>query len=321
MRFILLSLLCVATVSISQEITPYKFTDDDMEFGGPEYVVPQEAKRFVGRSEKDAPDILFYLSKPDLDNYPIVFFCTGSSQKNRIYSAIHVHRYFLQECLDLECGMITLEQRGVNDQEINVDEFWKNYTRTERLIDHQLAIESLFENPPSGWNGKLIFIGCSEGGPIVNSLTEEYAASLIATISWSGAGDWNWRDELWIYVKESVGFGGVKLTRKMYDMIMDQVLKEPTFEKECFGMTNAYLADALCWPDVKYEKLTRPYLVVSGALDPFIVSSDDFVKKAKQNNVDVIYFRVEDMDHFIRNRPDIIEKSFSWLRDVLKNKK
>lgn len=321
MKLLLSTLLFIVFVANANgRISAYKFASEEMADGGPDYVVPHEAKNFVSRQQDNAPDILFYLSKPEEKSYPIVFFCTGSSQKNRVCSVIHAHRYFLQECMDLDCGLITLEQRGVSDQEINRDEFWNNYTRTERLRDHELVIGSLFEDPPAGWNGKLIFIGCSEGGPIVNSLTEKHGEITVATISFSGAGDWSWRDELWIYINQGVAAGGAKLTRKVYDIMLDQVLEEPTFEKELFGMTNAYLADALCWSEVEYAKLIRPYLVVSGALDSFIVSSDDFVKKAKQNDVEVTYFRVEDMDHYIIKRPDIIKKSFGWLQNILKKK-
>lgn len=84
------------------------------------------------------------------------------------------------------------------------------------------------------------------------------------------------------------------------------------------GMTYAYHADALTWSEIDYKKLKTPYLVVSGALDSFVVSSDAFVKKAQDYNVDVTYFRVDDMDHYIRYRPDIIQKSFDWLSFIIK---
>ena len=330
--------LCSFIICTGEEITPHKFTDEEMGSGGPKYTAPEGSKHYVKRSETAAPEILFYYNRPQKNSFPIAFFCTGSSQKNRIYSSLHAHRHVLQECLDSGCALITLEQRGVDDRTINIDEFWNNYTRTERLIDHQLVIKSLVDNPPAGWNRKFIFIGCSEGGPLVEQLTELYSDLTIATISWSGAGALSWRDELWIYlepywehvpwfirlgwylprsVAEYFNIYAPK-NRREYDQLMDEIIKNPTFKKEFCWMTYAYHADALTWPEIDYIKLKTPYLVVSGALDSFIASSDLFVEKAQQHHVPVTYVRVEDMDHYIRCRPDIIAKSFDWLRNIIK---
>ena len=79
-------------------------------------------------------------------------------------------------------------------------------------------------------------------------------------------------------------------------------------------MSYKYHADALTYPVPDYSKLKTPYLVVSGAQDTFIRSSDLFVKKAKQAGANITYFRVADMDHYVRKRPDIIKRSFEWLK-------
>ena len=54
-----------------------------------------------------------------------------------------------------------------------------------------MVINHLLKDPPKGWSGKFIFVGVSEGGPLVTALTAEYADITLATINWSGAGDWN----------------------------------------------------------------------------------------------------------------------------------
>ncbi|OTP71928.1 hypothetical protein [Caballeronia sordidicola] len=51
--------------------------------------------------------------------------------------------------------------------------------------------------------------------------------------------------------------------------------------------------------------------------DTLIQSSDDFYKKAKQAGVNITYWRIEDMDHSIRKRPELIERSFEWLKQQL----
>lgn len=136
------------------------------------------------------------------DTYPIAIVCGGSSSEESIHSIIHLHRYFLREFLDLNVGVITIEQRGVDGNEIDAKEFMEHYTRSNRLKDHQTVIESLIANPPTGWNGKFVFLGVSEGGPLITSLTTECTESTIATINWSGAGDWPWREELWVFMQK-----------------------------------------------------------------------------------------------------------------------
>lgn len=255
-----------------------------------------------------------------------------------------MHRYFLKEFLDLGAGLITLEQWGVNGNKIDVDEFMNNYTRTQRLRDHKTVINHLLKNPPIGWNGKLIFVGGSEGVPLVTSLTIEYSDITIATVNWSGADDGNWRDEVWEFIKGisdeimlSIPWH-IRIRSKLptwvpYSVILqipkskeecvnflNETLKNPTAEKKFMGMTYMYHADVLNWPKTKYEKIKTPYLVVSGAKDTAVKFSDEFVEKAKKASINIDYMRVEDMDHYIRKRPDILEKSFDWIREILKNK-
>lgn len=59
-------------------------------------------------------------------------------------------------------------------------------------------------------------------------------------------------------------------------------------------------------------------MIISGALDSFIKSSDAFVQKAQAAGVNITYMRIADMDHYIRRRPDVIAKSFEWLKEKLR---
>jgi len=38
----------------------------------------------------------------------------------------------------------------------------------------------------------------------------------------------------------------------------------------------------------------------------------------KKPNYSVTYFRIPDMDHYVRKSPDIIEQSFTWLKEQLR---
>jgi pimeloyl-ACP methyl ester carboxylesterase len=326
--FIKLTLVC-------EEITPHKYqsTEETLKSS---YVIPSSS-RFTVQRGGGAPDIVYYFSRPkNTISYPIALLCGGSTTKDAIGSIIHFHRYFLKEFLSLKVAVITLEQWGVDGKQVNEAEFWAHYTRSQRLKDHCTVIEHLKEHPPSGWNGKLIFLGASEGGLLVTTLTELYSDSVLATINWCGAGDWPWHKELWSFIQAmrrnspwwfklweliSAYFffsSGFPQTEEAYEELIEQILSNPTIDKEFLGMTYFYHTDALLYPDHNYQKLKTPLLVVAGAQDSIVLSSDSFVQKAKTAGCPITYLRIEDMDHYIRTRPDIIEQSFEWLRLYIK---
>jgi len=317
--------------AICEEITPYKFTETL-----PEYEIPKSSRFTTKRQKPGAPEIVYYLTKPHHNNFPIVILCEGSSDENNIASAIHFHRYFLKDCIDLGAAVLTVERWGVDGNQIDKDEWIKHYTRSQRLEDHRNVIQCLkTKQLIQGWNGKLIFIGVSEGGPLVTSLSAEYSVDTIATINWSGAGDCSWREELWVFIQnlirmnvecphsfylnecqsclEDIG------SKAKYDVLMNSILKNPKTDEYFFGMTYLYHSDALVYPLPEYQKLTKPFLVVGGALDTIIESTDAFVQKAKNNQCPITYLRISDMDHYVRKRPDVIEASFAWLEKQIAN--
>lgn len=319
-----------SAAAMDTEITPYKYVNRP----APPYDIPPSSRFTVKREGKDAPEIVYYLTKSQAKPYAIAILCEGSSMKEELSSVIHFHRYFLKEFSQLGVGVMTLEQWGIDGNAINNDEFWQHYTRTQRLKDHQTVINHLMNQPPEGWNGKFVFLGVSEGGPLVTDLTILYPEKTRATINWVGAGDWTWQEELWAFLqallKEDVECKDHQtkvskcnicfkdaLSRKDYDARVEAIQRDPTTDKDFFGMTYLYLADVFQKPPYDYKKIRPPFLVVSGALDSHAQSSDDFVKKALSAGAPVTYHLIEDMGHRIRLRPDVIEKSFEWLREKL----
>lgn len=322
----LLLLLANQPLFCEEEITPYKF-----ENALPSYEIPVSSRFTAERAGAPGHEVVFYRSLPASKRYPIAILCGGSSDKEHASSIIHFHRYFLQECKELGLGVVTVELWGVDGNTIDSDEMMAHYTRSQRLKDHISVISQLKANPPEGWNGKFVFIGVSEGGPLVSSLTTAYAEDTIATINWSGAGDWTWREELWIFLQHLVEVdpecphslplsecepcSDLIMTREKYDALMDLMLDLPTEEEFFFNMSYLYHADAQAYPRCCYSAISRPFLVVSGALDTIIDSSDEFVAKAQAAGAPVTYMRLSDMDHYVRKRPDVIEASFLWLKE------
>jgi dienelactone hydrolase len=324
-------------ISAQEEITPYKFEGSfEQELSKSSYVIPASSRFAVPRNEVDAPEIVYYFTKPkDKERYPIAIVCGGSTTKDDIGSIIHVHRYLLEEFLMLGTAVITVEQWGVDGANVDKEEFMAHYTRTQRLKDHQMVIEHLKLNSPEGWDGTIVFLGVSEGGPLVTSLTECYPDITRATVNWVGAGDWSWHEELWAFLSTFRKNGpwwlklwnlvptwmpfSLKLpkTKKEYDQCMKKALADPCVDKDFMGMTYLYHADALQYPAHDYTKIKTPFLSVIGSEDPMIESADAFAQKAKEAGVNITYLRVEGMDHYVRHRPDIVDQSFEWIKEKL----
>jgi len=337
---ITVSLITIASFACEQ-ITPYKYTTRDREQGLPTYNIPPSSRFTTKRSDANAPDVVYYMSTPTQSPFPIAILCGGSSSKNDINSIIHFHRYFLEEFLALRTAVLTVEQQGVDGGTINADEFIDHYTRSARLLDHQTVINHLKTNPPTEWNGKLIFLGVSEGGPLVTTLTTQYSDITVATINWAGTPGWSWRQELWAFMenlKTTIPWN-VKLqmllpgwapfavnfympdSKEEFDSVMDETIINPTTQKEFMGMSYKYHADALKdYPQPDYHNIKTPFLVVVGEQDTIIHSCDLFVQKAEEAGAPITYLRIPDMNHYIRERPDVIAQSFEWLKTLLNNK-
>lgn len=299
-----------------------------------QHTIPS-SMRFTIEREEGALPIVYYFTPPDVnsESYPILVLCEGSSSKEDVGSVFFIREYFAARVQPLQVGYLTIEKWGVDGNQIDEKEFWNHYSRSQRLKDHVTVIKHFEKEPPTGWNGKLIFIGVSEGGPLVTDLSILYPDTL-ATINWVGAGDWNWADELWQFfqfwknrslwvrlydaIPRWCPFSSdVPKTREEYDALVQHIILNPTADESLGGMTYFYHADAFLKPAIDYSKIHAPFLVVEGTEDSTLISCDQFVEKAEVANAPITYLRVEGMDHWIRKRPDIIDQSFDWLKRQL----
>ena len=284
----------------------------------------------ISRADKINPTINYYFSRPSLVNtYPIVILVGGSTDKEHLDSIANFHKYFSTELSQNKLGAISVDGWGADSNHINKSEFMNHYTRSQILSNYQQVIDHLIKHPPIGWNGKLAVLGVSEGGPIAEQLNEQNEV-IHATVLWSGAIDSSWRNTLWldmhnIYVSVCVPLKNpIKdcydiATKDKFESRINSILANPSPESYFFNMTNMYVADGVRFPIPDYNKLHGAILVVTGAKDTIIDSSDLFYGKAKRHDIDITYWRVESMDHLIRKRPDLINNSFSWLANKLKD--
>ncbi len=298
----------------------------------------QHFQRLTLERSEDAEPIVYYFSPSKSEEIcPIVLLCGGSDCKGSIQSVLYMLKHpGLKPIMDLPLGKIAIEKWGVDGDQISEEEFWNHYTITQRLNDHLKVIEDLERNPPIGWDGNIILIGGSEGGALVTELSTR-CPNVLATINLVGAGDLPWAEQFWSYFEnlkeQSFWFRlydtlprwlpfsfDVPASREKYDALLEKIKENPSPNLWMGGMSYFYHADALLKAPTDYNKIYAPFLVVTGTNDSIIESSDQFVQKALNAGAPVNYFRVEGMDHDVKNRPEIIEEAVEWLTVVYRRK-
>lgn len=283
----------------------------------------------IKRNSIESSNITYFVSKPrDVTSYPIVIMVGGSTDKQSLDSIVNFQHYFESDLNNNHLGTLAVDKWGIDHQMINESVVMTHYTRTQIFNDYQQVIDYIQKNPPKGWNGKFAVLGVSEGGPIAEKLAENNK-DIQAVVLWSGAIDSSWRDTLWLDMHQI--YNDVCIPLKMpvadcYDVSnkdkfesrINLILNNQSSESYFFNMTNMYVADGVTFSRPDYTKLANHnVLVVTGVKDTIITSSDDFYKKAKQNHVKIDYWRIDGMDHKIRNHPDLINNTFIWLKQQL----
>lgn len=274
-------------------------------------------------------ETVFYLTTPKVERFSIAVMCEGSTSRDDVASIWHLHQFEqFRDLSEMGLAILTIEKQGIDTDKIDIDRFFAHYTRSRRFYDHVAVIDHLLKNPPAGFDGRLIFIGASEGGPLVNQLSIHYPQT-IATINWSGAGDWSWPDEIWVWGAQmrrdhpflSALYGwwhNVPKTRAGFDAVMAETLRDPSDKRWFLGMTYRYHADAIKTPAFDYQKIQAPMLVVCGTKDSLIGSCDVFVEKAKATHAPITYWRIDGLEHRMsQNKQNLIPKSFEWLKQWL----
>lgn len=85
-------------------------------------------------------------------------------------------------------------------------------------------------------------------------------------------------------------------------------------------MTYKYHADAMTYQSFNLDKINTPFLVVAGDQYPAIGSFDSFATKMKSTNTYFSYYKIEEMNHYVRKRPDVLAQVFDLLSIQMKFK-
>lgn len=294
------------------------------------YEISENIRHTVNRD--DASKIVYYFIPHINTNkkHPIVIICEGSSLKGDLESVMRIHTAWgLHQSLNqMGLSVVTIEKRGIDGNTIDEEEFFEHYTRTNRFNDHCNVIEALKSNPPVGWDGRLIFIGGSEGGPLALSLTLKYPNETLATVNWAGATDNAWPDQIWNFFHYDswlmwlIGLYELPWSREKFYKKFEEIKHNPSSKKWFAGLTYRYHADVFEEKkrNTTYTTIRTPVLIVTGTEDTIIDTSDTFVDKAQQAGVPITYYRIDGMGHgVIDPKFGMIEKTLQWIFTILKS--
>ncbi len=276
----------------------------------------------VPREAAGSPAITYYLSEPSTPSFPILILLEGSSSQGHLTSVVHSHTAVGNPFVEMGFALLTVDQWGIKGECIDEPAFWQHYTRSQRLADHQRVIAYLEQHPPQGWDGTFVFLGGSEGGALATQLMLLHPQRTLATINWIGAVDWLWDEQFWQFYEyqrahdQSVD-NDIPKNKKEYELLVQDIKKNPSTDKWLGGMTYLYHADAYEQPPYYYQKMETPLLVVVGDEDSITPSTDVFVEKATKAGAPITYHRVKGMGHEVSD--EAVQYSLTWLAEQLSN--
>jgi alpha-beta hydrolase superfamily lysophospholipase len=259
----------------------------------------------------EATDLIYYLEVPSKEQYSLILAVEGSYVYEKgLESVLRLHYKIADRFLENGFGLVTMEKRGIDGKKVDPDKFHYFNTPTQRLNDHLQLIAYLRKNPPKNWNGKLIILGGSEGGPIAIKLSSKVHSD--GCIVLVGCGDQTFKEYSWQFIQEIKDSNpDLPQNRNAYEEQIAKMKENPDSHQFWLGQTYRYWADALDQKeDLEFYSLQCPTLVVAGSIDIECPSTERLIENAKNQNKPVQYLRIEGMGH------DVLEPKWHVM-DVL----
>lgn len=263
--------------------------------------------------------LTYYLEFPgSTGSYPLMLVLEGSFvEELGPRSILQLHAKISQIVLGSDIGMVTMDKRGINGKQVDVDLFHRFNTPSQRFSDHMRLIEHFKAHPPQNWNGQWIILGGSEGGPIAIKLANVITPS--ACVVLVGCGDQTFSDYIWqviqsIPLENKIG-RSLPIDRKDYESQIEMMKAHPDPTCFWFGQSFLYWADALDQTESReFLSLKCPVFVASGSKDIECSSTDSLIAKARKGNQDVTYLRIEGMGHNVLDPQwNVMPELLKWL--------
>ncbi len=264
--------------------------------------------------------LTYYIESPNtIRSYSLMVVLEGSFvEELGPQSIVRLHDKLAQSLLDSSIGMVTMERRGVDGELVDADLFHRYNTPSQRLSDHIQLIQHLKARPPQNWNGELIILGGSEGGPIAIKLasTTDPEACIVLV----GCGDQTFAEYIWQVIQSIPSEYKPVENRAAFEAQIEMMKTNPDPTRFWFGQSFLYWADALDQTEYKeFLSLNCPVCVIAGSEDIECASTDRLIAMARQREQDVTYLRIEGMGHMALDPQwDVMRQVLKWLDAIPK---
>ncbi len=272
---------------------------------------------------------IYYFEAPEnRENYPLLLVIEGSFDIERgPESILRLQKKFGELVLPMGVGVLTVEKRGVDGNEVDLDEFHRCNTVTNRFKQHLELINRLEKDPPIGWNGKLAILGGSEGSAVAIKLAEKVMPS--ACIAIVPQGNQTFKEYVWGEVARFPGSmradllsgveGVLPGSKEAFESQIELMKREPDPFRFWFGQSYLYWTDAAeLGVEKEFLNLSCPAFVITGSEDLGCPSTDHLVQIAIENGQQVIYLKVEGMGHdALDPKWEVMPHIQMFLTDVL----
>ena len=259
--------------------------------------------------------LTYYIEFPDaVGSYSLMVVLEGSFvEELGPQSILRLHDKLARSLLDSSIGMVTMERRGVDGEQVDIDFFHRCNTPSQRLSDHIQLLQHFKTHPPQNWNGELIILGGSEGGPIAIKLAS--TTNPEACIVLVGCGDQTFAEYIWQAIQAIPSEYKPVENRAAYEAQIEMMKTNPDPTRFWFGQSFLYWADALDQTEYReFLTLKCPVYVVAGSNDIECVSTDRLIAMAWQQEQDVTYLRIEGMGHMALDPQwDVMRQILKWL--------
>ncbi len=262
--------------------------------------------------------LIYYLEVPSEGTYPLIIAVEGSYvDEVGPQSVLRLQNKLSDVFVNAGFALLTMERRGIDGTKVDPASFHLFNTPSQRLKDHLQLVNHLRENPPPNWNGKLVILGGSEGGPITIKLSHQVNPS--ACVVLVGCDDLTFKEYIWTTIQTLNTDPDAELPsdRAAYEAQVEIMKNDPDPQKIWFGQTYLYWSDALDQSSYhEFLDLKCPAFVVTGSKDIECAATDRLIEKARQKNQNVTYLRVEGMEHnALDPKWNVLEHIQNFLRD------
>lgn len=283
----------------------------------------------------DGSRMQVYIEVPNKDNFPVLVAIHGSVCDSSWSLFQGLQRTMLANGI----GIATIEKYGLSETTIDCPQsYLQNNTIPQRIHDH-LQVVKLFRNNLRGWNGKIAWVGGSEGGQVA-SLVAPLVPETSAVVMLAAGGGLTMAEELPLVFKKLLRRNGAsqdQIAEQIRD-IQDHYLEiktKPTWKKEWLSDGKKARNTYKYWNSILWvkalpllETLQVPIYIAHGtedtssAYESSKIIADRFAVLGKSNLVFKTYIGLEhnfsDLQG-VSHKQEVLNEAVTWVISVLKN--